>query len=117
LRGAAPRLNGKNCAQKHHRKAILRKKPEIFADAFDSIKPKIIFVWRNFIRIHGARNKPINSVIQVFFYRKTINNIRLTSGHAKAAKKNEGANTFPSQPSRSSRDTFPFFLLWQIAKV
>ncbi|MFZ1073521.1 MAG: hypothetical protein WAO21_08820 [Verrucomicrobiia bacterium] len=36
------------------------------ADFLNSIQSRTGF-WRNFIRIHDAKNKPINSVSQVFF--------------------------------------------------
>jgi hypothetical protein len=43
--------------------------PDIGADFFYSIHPGIN-LWRQFIRIHGAKNTPINSVSQVLFIDK-----------------------------------------------
>jgi len=44
-------------------------KPDNPDYSFDSIQPNIDF-WRNGIRIHGAKNKPLHPVRQVFFIEK-----------------------------------------------
>ena len=39
------------------------------ADCFNPLQAGVCF-WRDFVRIHGAKDKPVNSVSQVFFIEK-----------------------------------------------